>query len=211
MRKSRWTMLVTFVSALAVAPLQADEPKMPQGQEDQAAMMDAWMKMTQPNENHKLLQKFEGKWTYVAKMFMDPSSEPSESTGKSEMRVIMDGRYVHAEHEGTMMMPGADGQMEKFEFKGAGVTGYDNVKKKFVNSWVDNMGTGILMSEGDYDAATKTFTYHAEMDDPFGGPNAKVKVKEVIKWLSDDKHVFEWWEQRDGDWTKMMEITYTKK
>ena len=34
-------------------------------------------------------------------------------------------------------------------FKGTGIEGYDNGKKKFVGTWMDNMGTGIMMSEGD--------------------------------------------------------------
>ena len=40
------------------------------------------------------------------------------------------------------------------------------MKKKFVGSWVDNMGTGIMFSEGTYDPATKTFTYTSESN-PF--------------------------------------------
>ena len=42
-----------------------------------------------------------------------------------------------------MQMPGEDGKMKDMQFKGMGVEGYDNVKKKFVASWIDNMGTGI--------------------------------------------------------------------
>ncbi len=57
---------------------------------------------------------------------------------------------------GKMQMPGPDGKMKDMTFKGMGIEDYDNVKKKFVGTWVDNMGTGIMMSEGRYDVATKT-------------------------------------------------------
>lgn len=40
------------------------------------------------------------------------------------------------------------------------------------------MGTGIMMSEGDYDAATKTFTYTGEIEAIFG---MKQKNREVVK------------------------------
>lgn len=161
----------------------------------------------QPNENHKLLEKFAGKWDYTNKYWMDPSAPPQETKGKAEMLSVMDGRYIHADHKGYFMMPGPDGSMTKMDFHGAGVTGYDNIKTKWVNSWIDNFGTGILMSEGTYDAATKTWTYHAEMPDPMGNT---MKIKEVIRWISDDKHVFEWHEERGGEMMKTMEITYTR-
>ena len=61
---------------------------------------------------------------------------------------------------GKMQMPGEDGKMKDMQFKGMGVEGYDNVKKKFVGSWIDNMGTGIQFSDGTYDPATKTLHLH---------------------------------------------------
>src|SRR5215470_4588351 len=48
--------------------------------------------------------------------------------------------------------------------QGMAVEGYDNVKKKFVSSWIDNMGTAIMISEGTYDAGAKTLTYTAETE-----------------------------------------------
>ena len=79
---------------------------------------------------------------------------------------------------GKMQMPGEDGKMKDMQFKGMGVEGYDNVKKKFVSSWIDNMGTGIQFSEGTYDPATKTFTYTSEIEMM---PGMKTPVREVIK------------------------------
>jgi hypothetical protein len=71
---------------------------------------------------------------------------------------IDDGRTLRygMDVTGKMQMPGPDGKMKNMTFKGMGIEDYDNVKKKFVGTWVDNMGTGIMMSEGDYDVATKT-------------------------------------------------------
>ncbi len=54
-----------------------------------------------------------------------------------------------------MSMPGADGKMMEMPFHGIGTEGYDNVRKKFMASWIDNMGTGILLMEGTYDALRK--------------------------------------------------------
>ena len=93
-------------------------------------------------------------------------------------------------------------------FKGQGTEGYDNVKKKFVGTWMDNMSTGIMTSEGDYDPATKTFTYTGEMEMV---PGMKQKIREVVKLTDKDHMDFEWYEDRGGKEIKTMEINYTRK
>jgi hypothetical protein len=85
--------------------------------------------------------------------------------------------------------------------------GYDNAKKKFVSSWVDNMGTGIMLSEGTYDPATKTITYTSE-EEPM--PGVKMKVRELLKLTDQDHHTFEFYEDRGGTEVKTMEITSTR-
>ena len=42
-------------------------------------------------------------------------------------------------------------------FSGIGYTGYDNVKKKYVSTWMDNMGTMIMVMEGTPDPAGKVY------------------------------------------------------
>jgi len=181
------------------------------GAADIQKMMEQMAEMSKLNENHKLLSSFDGNWDYTIKFWMnpDPNAPPQESTGTATRKTIMDGRYVTMDVSGTMQMPGADGKMKDVQFQGMGTEGYDNVKKKFVASWIDNMGTGIEFSEGKYDPATKTFTYSMEME-PVAG--MKTKVREVLK-LVDDTHMFlEWYETSSkGKEKKTMEIAYTKK
>lgn len=206
-------IMLTCVCCLALAPWAsalAEDPKPPAGAPDEKAMMDMWAKMSAVGENHKLLEGMAGDWEYVVKWWMDPSAPPNESKGETKTVPMMGGRFYHSEHKGTMKMPGKDGQMEDVEFHGAGVSGYDNMKQKFVNVWMDNMSTGFFFSEGTYDAATKTFTYVGEMDDPMGS-GSKVKVREVIKIIDKDHHTFEWFETRGGQESRTMEISYTRK
>jgi hypothetical protein len=109
---------------------------------------------------------------------------------------------------GKMQMPGEDGKMKDIQFKGMAVEGYDNVKKKFIGSWIDNMGTGIELSEGTYDPATKTFTYTSEME-PM--PGMKTQVREVLKVVDNNHMLLEWYENHGGQERKTMEIAYTRK
>ena len=177
---------------------------------DMEKMMQQMMEMSKLNENHKLLSSLDGNWDYAGKMWMDgnDSGSPQEFTGVATRKTIMDGRYVTMDVNGKMQMPGADGKPQDMDFKGMAVEGYDNVKKKFVSSWVDNMGTGIEFSEGKYDPATKSFTYSMEME---AMPGMKTKVREVVKIVDDTHMMLEWYETQKGKEKKTMEISYTKK
>lgn len=174
---------------------------------DMQEMMKVMMEMGKVGDNHKLLAELAGNWTYTVKMWMDPAGKPQESKGTSTRKAIMDGRYFIAEHTGKFQMPGADGKMKDMNFKGMAIEGYDNAKKKFVSSWVDNMSTMIMNSEGTYDAATKTFTYNAECEMM---PGKMTKIREVIKVVDKDHHTFEWYDNSQGPEAKTMEISYTR-
>lgn len=180
------------------------------GAPDMQKMMEQMAELSKLNENHKLLSSFDGDWDYTVKMWMDgnTSAAPQESKGIATRKTIMDGRYVTMDVNGTMQMPGADGKLTDMPFHGMGLEGYDNVKKKFVASWIDSMGTGIESSEGKYDPATKTFTYLMEME-PM--PGMKTKAREVLKIVDDTHMMLEWYETQHGKEKKTMEINYTKK
>jgi hypothetical protein len=119
----------------------------------------------------------------------------------------MDGRYFASEHSGKMSMPGQDGKMMEMEFKGTATEGYDNAKKKFVSSWIDNMGTGIMLMEGTYDPATKTVTYLGE-EQPV--PGMKIKVRQTITYADKDHHSMEFFEVHGGAEVKVMAIDYIR-
>ena len=180
------------------------------GQPSEQEMMAMMMEMAKTGENHKLLAKGVGNWTYKMKSWMnpDPKAPPSESSGTAIVKPLLGGRYVTSEHSGKFQMPGPDGKMMDMDFKGMSTEGYDNVKKKFVSTWIDNMSTGIMMSEGTYDADSKTFTFNAECEMM---PGMKSKIREVIKITDDDHHTFEFYEDRGGTEVKTMEIAYTRK
>jgi hypothetical protein len=173
----------------------------------EAEMMKQMMEMAKLNENHKLLADMAGTWSTSVKM-MAPGEPPSTSTGTVTFKSIMGGRYLVGDHTGNMKMPGADGKMKDLTFKGMSIDGYDNVKQKFVSSWMDSMGTGIMTFEGTYDPATKTCTYTGEMEMP---PGTKIPVRSVVKLTDKNHHTFEWYENRGGQETKTLEIDYTRK
>jgi len=212
---SRYLRYVTsaLVSAALSLPSLAQEKDTSKKNDkapNESEMMAMMMEMAKPGENHKLLEHSVGSWTYQVKMWMnpDPNAPPSESTGTAVTRSIMGGRFFISDHTGKMQMPGRDGKMMDMEFKGMSVEGYDNAKKKFVASWIDNMGTGIMSLEGSYDSAAKAFTYRAEYEVM---PGMKMKIREVLTITDNDHHTFEWYEDRGGKEVRTMEIKYTRK
>ncbi len=179
------------------------------GSPSEAEMMKQMMEMAKLNDNHKLLATLAGSWSFTVTMWgADPNAKPETSKGTGVTKPIMDGRYFVMDVSGKMQMPGADGKMKDVMFKGMGLDGYDNVKQKFVSTWIDNMGTGIMMAEGAYDPASKTFTYTGEVEMT---PGMKQKIREVMKIIDKDHHVLEWYEDRGGKEAKTMEISYSRR
>src|SRR5262245_22069915 len=160
---------------------------------NEAEMMKMMMELSKTGENHKLLSGMAGNWDYTVKMWMDPSAPATSSSGTATIKPIMDGRYFVGDFSGKMKMPGEDGKVKEMPFKGMSIDGYDNVKKKFISTWCDNMGTGMMMSEGTYDSAAKMFTYNGEYE---AMPGIKSRVRMTMKVTDKDHHNFEFYEDR---------------
>ena len=207
-------LLFTFVAAglliVCCAPLlvAAGEEKSPetagaapaasQGSSE-AEMMDAMMKAATPGEPHSRMKSMAGSWTMSVKSYFGPG-EPKVSEGTCEAATILGDRYIKEECKGDF------GGMP---YQGMGIYGYDNLKKKYVSAWVDNMGTGIMLSQGTWDAKKKTFTYRSTEMDPLTLKNEPVKM--VIKVDSEDSHTASFYGWKNGKDVLQMEITYTRK
>lgn len=189
---------VALVLLLALPVLAQDPPKM---SAEEQAMMEKWMAAATPGDPHKLLNHMAGSFDTKVTNWPAPGAPPQVSTGVTENRWILGGRYLEQRFTGSMM--GAP-------FEGIGYTGYDNVKKQYWGTWMDNMSTAVMSSTGSTKDGGKTWSFDATMSDPMTGKDAKMKEKIVVK--SADEHVFELWgDGPDGKTFKMMEIVYTRK
>lgn len=112
-----------------------------------AEMMKKMKEAGTPGAPHKMLADMAGDWSYTSKHWMAPDAKPEEGKGTSHLKMIMGGRWL--QHETKTMMMG-------MPYEGMGLTGYDNVKKTYETTWVDNMGTSLMKGEGSFDTASKT-------------------------------------------------------
>jgi hypothetical protein len=183
---------------LTASPVLAAKQK-EHGKKDHEAMMEAYKKAAEPGEPHKQLASLAGSWTTKTKMWMEPGKPPEETTGACEQKALLDGRFLQQECTGQMM-----GQ----PFTGIATTGYDNVTKKYVTTWIDSQGTGIFVMEGTGSPDGKTITQKGSHADPMGG---RMHHRAVTRTLDGNTQVFEMYGKMNGKEMKMMEITYTRK
>lgn len=169
--------------------------------EEQKAMQARMQEFTTVNANHEALKALEGKWTTHAKFWMDPKGPAEESDGTSEAKMIMNGRFLEQNFTGTIM-----GQ----PYEGRGTMGYDNMKKEYVTTWLDNMGTGIMTSAGQFDADKKVLTTEGSMSCPVVGDGHRW-YKEILTIVDADHYTYEsYMKDKDGNEYKGMEIVYTR-
>ena len=203
--KSRW-MLVLCLLALMSVPALAQEKgqdKPPAGMPSMdSPEMQAMMKAMSPGPEHQKLARMAGDWTFTNKTWMDPSAPPTEGSGTMHAEMILGGRYVHSVWKGNFMgMP----------FEGHGTDGYDNVTKKHVSFWVDNMSTGVMQMTGTCEQDGKVCTSTSEaMMDPMTGK--MTSFRSVVTWTSDKSFTMEMYAKPEGG-TEMkgMEMTVTRK
>ncbi|MRR06278.1 MAG: DUF1579 domain-containing protein [Deltaproteobacteria bacterium] len=165
---------------------------------DMQSMMNIYRELATPTAPHNLLGKMEGSWSVKSICWMEPGS-PVESSGTSEQKMVLEGRFLQQEFSGDMAGS---------PFSGIGYCGYDNHTGKYVSTWMDTMGTGIYYFEGTADAEGKTITQTCNYDDPVQGP---VKWRSVTRLVDDDTLEFEMYiTNTSGKEEKVAEMTYTR-
>src|SRR4028118_1807600 len=94
-------------------------------------------------------------------------------------------------------------------FQGISTTGYDNARRVFVNTWIDNFGTGIMTSEGAYNAKTKSIEFKGMVTDPMAG-GRQMPFRQVLTFIDDNNQRLEMYNMHQGKEFKSMEIVLTR-
>lgn len=161
-------------------------------------MMAAFLKASSPGPQHEFLKSQVGTWTIRNTLYIGPG-DPQVSEATAEVTSILGGRFLQERYSGTMMgMP----------FQGIALTGYDNVRKTYIGTWMDSLSTGIVMMEGTADASGKKITWTGTATDPMTGKTMKIRM---VAALSDASRSVEFYETREGKESKTMEMVYTRK
>ena len=194
MKKIAQLFIVLFCFILNASPLFA--------QDDMSAMSEeqkVWMDYMTPGWAHEMLAKSVGDWKVTTTFWQAPGTEPMVSEGTAKYEMILGGRYLQSTHNGISW---------GMEMNGISLTAYDNTTKEFINTWIDNMGTGIAISKGQYDKETNTLTFKGTMVDPMS--QQEVEFKQVIKNVDDNTQMYEIYMLDGENEFKMMEMKSTR-
>ena len=187
-------------AAVLVSIVAGAQDKAQQMTPEQKAAMEAWAKASTPGEPHRKLAEGVGTWDAKVTSWERPGAPPNVSMGTCTEEAVLGGRFLRQNFHGAMM-----GQ----PFNGIGYTGYDNVKQKYVSTWMDDMGTMVMVSYGTM-APDGTLTMWSDVDDPITGKSAK--MREVMRFPDKDHQLFEMFgPDPSGKEFKMLEIAYTRK
>jgi len=160
--------------------------------------MEMMTKMGMPGAPHEMMKKCEGTWKATGKSWMGPG-EPTTSEGSSEFKMILGGRFLEQRYTSTYM-----GQ----PFEGYGLNGYDNFKKAYTMTWVDNTSTTMMSANGSYDEAKKTLTFKTTLLGMDGKP---MNGRMTLVFPDDNTQIFTMYGTEKGKESKMMELTYTRE
>jgi hypothetical protein len=162
--------------------------------------MAKWTEAMTPGKQQQMLANSVGTWNLKNTMWMAPNTEPMVSTGTCVNEMILGGRYLQGKVSASMMgMP----------FEGISLTAYDNAGKQYQNTWIDNMGTGIMYTTGSMGDDGK-LSMTGTMIDPMTGNTCK--IREVLTFNSDNSMTMDMYgpDRATGVEYKMMTIEYTR-
>lgn len=179
----------------------ATEEPAPMVQMDSASMAKAWETYMTPSEPHKMMADEEGKWNNEMTFWMGPDMPGEKYTSGCEVKMILGGRYQQSTYSGEMMgMP----------FEGISTVAYNNATGEITSTWIDNMGTGLMVVNGKYDPNSKSTTMTGTTVNPATKQN--IAVREVYTFVDENTRKMEMFETPEGGKEyQSMEIIMTRK
>lgn len=174
------------------------------GMPDEVAMQKA-MELGMPGVAHKVLEPLVGQWTYTMTHKMAADAPEQMSEGTSNIEWILGGRFLQQKVSSTLDMGG-----QTINYEGIGTIGHDNVKGRYMTSWMDNMSTGIMTAVAEYDEAAATLKEKGSYSCPMKGRD--VNFTSELKIIDNDHFSYTMYETDEGGTTyKMMDIQYTRQ
>jgi hypothetical protein len=208
MSRTKWIVSGALAVALVVgvSVVRSEEKAAAPSAADKEQMAKMMMEMGKPGPEHERLKAYVGDWDADVSFNCPLDNSVQKSKGVMHVKPILGDRYLQMNYEGEMAGPDGKTMMP---FKGMGVSGFDKGKKKYTNVWLDEMSTGMMITEGTADG--NVLTLEGQCVDPMSGK--PMKVKEVITETDSTHHKYELHMTGPGEekMMKVLEIQYTKR
>lgn len=167
---------------------------------DSAAQAKAWQEYATPGAPHKLMAEEVGTWNCDMTFWYEPDAKPEKASSVANIKMILGGRYQESDYQGKIM--GAP-------FVGKSTLAYNNASKEYTTTFIDNMGTGMMVAVGKYDEKTKTIEFKGDVVNPVIG--VKAPYREVYTIVDATTRKMEMFDTKNGEEYKSMEIIMKKK
>jgi len=167
---------------------------------DSATQQKAWIDYATPGPPHKMMGEEVGSWKCEMTFWMGPDAKPEKETSTADIKMVLGGRYQEANYKGTMM-----GQ----PFEGKSTLAYNNASNEFTSTFIDNMGTGMMVGKGKYDEAARMIELTGEMVNPVNGE--KTPYRETYTFIDANTRKMEMFDTKGGKEYKSMEIVMKRK
>ena len=151
--------------------------------------------MPQPGEQHKQVLRGVGEWQGTLTTFTPDGA--AESVAATQITEAVGGFWTQSRF--TCKFMGMD-------YIGTGVNGYDETRKKYVGTWVDNMSSYLAVMEGEMDAKGEKCTMHWMAPDMTGA----IVPHRAVTTESKDSYTSTFF-QGEGEGTKSMVIEMKRK
>ena len=166
------------------------------GMPSESEMEKMMTELAKPGEHHTWLTAQAGEYDVAMKTYGPGGVQEAKAT--ATVKMVLGGRFQEQRFNGTV---------HGKPFEGFGMTGYDNLKKEFVNYWFDTMGTAPSVARGQRSADGKVMTLTGSWDMPGGA----MPFSMVTTVKSEKEMTFKMTGTFQGQEMPMMEATYTKK
>lgn len=143
------------------------------------------------------LATLSGHWAVRQSIWTDPKTPPAIDHGTATYAMVLGGHHLRQDLRIASSKP----------FEGLGYIGYDDATGKYYSSWMDTNFSGIILAHGDYDAASRTYTFTGEMPSKGGAP---VPMRQVLRIADNGHFVYEYYETRDGKEALAVSLQYTR-
>lgn len=202
---ARWQLLLLLLGA---TPAWAQTPEAAPissagsapGKEQE---MHQLLAFSRPAGQHALLGKLAGTWHFqdVARPFVQ---------GTLRRTPLYESRFYQVEITGgKLQIPVANGQLKEAAYQSSQLEGYDNGRRHFVTTSINNhIGSDIELQTGTYDATTQSFTY--EWDSELL-PGKKQPHRRVLRVLDATHYAEDYYDLQNGVATKVRELRYTRQ
>ncbi len=105
-------------------------------------LIKKWRLIQRPGENHDLFKQMVGEWD--VKLIFYGGGQSWESKCKAKNEIIHGGRFLIENIEGEIYAPNDLGAMKAEVYSSTKIIGYDNYKKAYCGSFIENQNSYML-------------------------------------------------------------------